>query len=130
MLAVWPSAPSRSGGANAAKGPIEKELSGLLARRQNRGMVGANTQVMFCGIPNVGKSTFINYLCRFCPRQGGQQPGVTSGKQWISTDNFDLMDMPGVLWKKFDSKTMHRIWPSSAPSGRYPGYRGAGLNLL
>ena len=57
------------GRATAAKGPIEKELSALMARRRNRGMVGA----------------------------------AIRGKQWISVDNFDLMDMPGVLWKKFDS---------------------------
>ena len=44
----------------AVKNAIEKELSGLLERRQNRGMSGAKTQVMLCGIPNVGKSTFIN----------------------------------------------------------------------
>ena len=50
----------QKGGANAVRAAIEKELSGLLARRQNRGMAGAKTQVMLCGIPNVGKSTFIN----------------------------------------------------------------------
>ena len=50
----------QKGGANAVKVAIEKELSGLLERRQNRGMGGAKTQVMLCGIPNVGKSTFIN----------------------------------------------------------------------
>ena len=63
----------QKGGTTAVKNAIEKELSGLLERRQNRGMSGAKTQVMLCGIPNVGKST--------------------------------LLDMPGVLWKKFDSKT-------------------------
>ena len=50
----------QKGGANAVKTAIEKELAGLLERRQNRGMGGAKTQVMLCGIPNVGKSTFIN----------------------------------------------------------------------
>ena len=60
----------QKGGTNAVKAAIEKELSGLLARRQNRGMAGAKTQVMLCGIPNVGKSTFINTF-RLCPRQGG-----------------------------------------------------------
>ena len=52
----------QKGGANAVKVAIEKELSGLLERRQNRGMGGAKTQVMLCGIPNVGKSTFIKIL--------------------------------------------------------------------
>ena len=52
----------QKGGTTAVKNAIEKELSGLLERRQNRGMSGAKTQVMLCGIPNVGKSTFINLL--------------------------------------------------------------------
>ena len=80
------------GRATATKGLIEKELSALMERRRNRGMVGAAIRVMIVGIPNVGKSTFINSFA-----------GTTRGKQWISVDSFDLMDMPGVLWKKFDS---------------------------
>ena len=65
------------GRATATKGLIEKELSALMERRRNRGMVGA--------------------------AKAANKPGVTRGKQWISVDSFDLMDMPGVLWKKFDS---------------------------
>ena len=93
----------QKGGATAVKNAIEKELSGLLERRQNRGMSGAKTQVMLCGIPNVGKSTFINSFAGTTRAKAANKPGVTRGKQWISVDNFDLMDMPGVLWKKFDS---------------------------
>ena len=52
----------QKGGANAVKAAIEKELAGLLERRQNRGMGGAKTQVMLCGIPNVGKSTLFNAI--------------------------------------------------------------------
>ena len=74
----------QKGGANAVKVAIEKELSGLLERRQNRGMGGAKTQVMLCGIPNVGKSTFINTFAGSCPRQGGRPPRATKGKQ-VST---------------------------------------------
>ena len=88
------------------KNAIEKELSGLLERRQNRGMSGAKTQVMLCGIPNVGKSTFINTFAGSARAKAADRPGVTKGKQWVSTDKFDLLDMPGVLWKKFDSKTI------------------------
>ena len=91
------------GRATAAKGPIEKELSALMARRRNRGMVGAAIRVMVVGIPNVGKSTFINSFAGTTRAKAANKPGVTRGKQWISVDNFDLMDMPGVLWKKFDS---------------------------
>ena len=93
----------QKGGANAVKVAIEKELSGLLERRQNRGMGGAKTQVMLCGIPNVGKSTFINTFAGSARAKAADRPGVTKGKQWVSTEKFDLLDMPGVLWKKFDS---------------------------
>ena len=67
---------------------------------------GAKTQVMLCGIPNVGKSTFINTFAGSARAKAADRPGVTKGKQWVSTDKFDLLDMPGVLWKKFDSKTI------------------------
>ena len=96
----------QKGGANAVKTAIEKELAGLLERRQNRGMGGAKTQVMLCGIPNVGKSTFINTFAGSARAKAADRPGVTKGKQWVSTDKFDLLDMPGVLWKKFESKTI------------------------
>ncbi|MGN0708159.1 MAG: ribosome biogenesis GTPase YlqF [Faecalibacterium sp.] len=95
----------QKGGTAAAKAAIEKELASLLERRQARGMVGAKTQVMLCGIPNVGKSTFINTFAGGAHAKAADRPGVTRGKQWVSTDQFDLLDMPGVLWKKFDSKT-------------------------
>lgn len=69
-------------------------------------MGGAKTQVMLCGIPNVGKSTFINTFAGSARAKAADRPGVTKGKQWVSTEKFDLLDMPGVLWKKFDSKTI------------------------
>ena len=82
----------QKGGANAVKVAIEKELSGLLERRQNRGMGGAKTQVMLCGIPNVGKSTFINTFAGSARAKAADRPGVTKGKQWVSTEKFDLLD--------------------------------------
>ena len=63
-------------------------------------MGGAKTQVMLCGIPNVGKSTFINTFAGSARAKAADRPGVTKGKQWVSTEKFDLLDMPGVLWKK------------------------------
>ena len=96
----------QKGGAKAVQTAIEKELASLLERRQNRGMGGAKTQVMLCGIPNVGKSTFINTFAGSARAKAADRPGVTKGKQWVSTEKFDLLDMPGVLWKKFDSKTI------------------------
>ena len=69
-------------------------------------MGGAKTQVMLCGIPNVGKSTLINTFAGSARATAADRPGVPKGKQWVSTEKFDLLDMPGVLWKKFDSKTI------------------------
>ena len=96
----------QSGKAGAVKGPIEKELSALMERRRKKGMIGARIRVMVVGIPNVGKSTFINTFAGSARAKAADRPGVTKGKQWVSTDKFDLLDMPGVLWKKFDSKTI------------------------
>ena len=95
----------QKGGANAVKIAIEKELAGLLERRQNRGMSGAKTQVMLCGIPNVGKSSLINRLSGTRSAKVEDRPGVTRGKQWVSLeDGVELLDMPGVLWPKFEDK--------------------------
>lgn len=94
------------GGTAAVRRAIEKELRDLLARRQVRGMGGAKIQLMLCGIPNVGKSTFINTFVGSARAKAADRPGVTKGKQWIGTEKFDLLDMPGVLWKKFDSHTI------------------------
>ena len=52
------------------------------------------------------KSTFINTFAGSARAKAADRPGVTKGKQWVSTEKFDLLDMPGVLWKKFDSKTI------------------------
>ena len=93
----------QKGKAGAAKDLIEKELAALMERRKARGMVGARIRVMIVGIPNVGKSTFINSFAGTTRAKAANKPGVTRGKQWITVGNYDLMDMPGVLWKKFDS---------------------------
>lgn len=93
----------QKGKANAVRGPIEQELSALMERRRAKGMVGARIRVMVVGIPNVGKSTFINSFAGAARAKAANKPGVTRGKQWITVGNYDLMDMPGVLWKKFDS---------------------------
>lgn len=94
----------QKGGTAAVRAAIEKELADLLARRQVRGMGGAKIQLMLCGIPNVGKSTFINTFVGSNRAKAADRPGVTRGKQWVGTEKYDLLDMPGVLWKKFDSK--------------------------
>ena len=93
----------QKGRANAVRAPIEQELAALMERRRAKGMVGARIRVMVVGIPNVGKSTFINSFAGTTRAKAANKPGVTRGKQWITVGNYDLMDMPGVLWKKFDS---------------------------
>ena len=91
------------GRATAAKGPIEKELSALMARRRNRGMVGAAIRVMVVGIPNVGKSTFINKVAKRKTARAEDRPGVTRSKQWVPVDaTLELLDTPGILWPRFD----------------------------
>ena len=82
---------------------IEKELQDLIQRREIKGMAGARIRVMVVGIPNVGKSTFINNFAGQVRAKAADKPGVTRGKQWITVGNYDLLDMPGVLWKKFES---------------------------
>ena len=70
----------QKGKAAATKVPIEKELAALMERRRNRGMVGAAIRVMVVGIPNVGKSTFINSFAGTNRAKAANKPGVTRGK--------------------------------------------------
>ncbi len=90
-------------GMQSVKVAIAAELSQLLEKRAQRGMAGARTRVMVVGIPNVGKSTFINSFTGTSRAKAADKPGVTRGKQWVSAGEYDLLDMPGVLWKKFES---------------------------
>jgi ribosome biogenesis GTPase A len=72
-------------------------------RLKARGMANITTRVMVVGIPNVGKSTFINKLGKKNIAQTGDRPGVTKSKQWIKTDiGIELLDTPGVLWPRFE----------------------------
>ena len=80
------------GGVQGVKNAIETELAELLERRAVKGMAGAKIRVMVVGIPNVGKSTFINSFAGAARAKAADRPG-----------NYDLLDVPGVLWKKFDS---------------------------
>ena len=85
---------------------VRELLKDKLAAYAEKGQVGRTVRVMVLGIPNVGKSTFINTFAGSARAKAADRPGVTKGKQWVSTEKFDLLDMPGVLWKKFDSKTI------------------------
>lgn len=86
------------------KKAIDIELQELLAKRADRGMSNAKIRIMVTGIPNVGKSTFINTFTGSNRAQAADRPGVTRGKQWINAEKYELLDMPGVLWKKFESE--------------------------
>jgi len=80
-------------------------LADKLAEYEAKGQVGRPLRVMILGIPNVGKSTFINKVAGRKAAIAGDKPGVTRGKQWISIDRgLDLLDTPGILWPKFDSQ--------------------------
>jgi len=71
--------------------------------QRKRGRINVPTRAMIVGIPNVGKSTFINMLAGRASTSTADRPGVTRGRQWIKVDaNIDLMDTPGVLWPKFE----------------------------
>lgn len=75
------------------------------ARAAARGIVGGHARVMVLGIPNVGKSTFINNLCGAKRAEAQDRPGVTKAKQWLLLDNgVDLMDTPGILWPKLENQ--------------------------
>lgn len=74
-----------------------------IERDRRRGIKNRPIRAMVCGIPNVGKSTFINSFVGKSCTQTGNKPGVTKGKQWIRIDkNIELLDTPGILWPKFD----------------------------
>mgnify|MGYP000675912050 CR=1 FL=1 len=90
-------------GLNRIEPEIRTVLQEKIRRYENKGMSGKRLKAMVVGIPNVGKSTFINSFAGAARAKAANKPGVTRGKQWITVDDYDLMDMPGVLWKKFDS---------------------------
>ena len=72
-----------------------------------KGQIGHVIRVMIVGIPNVGKSSFINRIAKRKATEASDKPGVTRGKQWITIDTgLELLDTPGILWPKFDSQTV------------------------
>lgn len=97
----------RSGkGINRFVPTVKTLLSELIERRKARGMIGKALRLMVVGIPNVGKSSFINRMANSKKAKVGDRPGVTRGKQWVSVDkDVELLDMPGILWPKFDDQT-------------------------
>ncbi len=98
----------RSGkGLNKFVPAVREVLSGVLKKYESKGMKGRTLHLMVVGIPNVGKSSFINRLAGQKKAKVEDRPGVTRDKQWIRiSDDIELLDMPGVLWPKFDDMTV------------------------
>lgn len=89
----------------AVIGSVEEALKELLLRRAEKNMQGKPIRMMITGIPNVGKSTFINNLSGKASTKTGDRPGVTTGKQWVTLRNgYELLDTPGMLWQKFEGE--------------------------
>ena len=77
----------------------------LIEKQKRRGMKPRALRAMVCGIPNVGKSTFINTFAKRKAAQTGDRPGVTKSLQWIKVgQTLELLDTPGVLWPKFEDQ--------------------------
>lgn len=86
----------------AARNLLEDKLAAWKAK----GQVGRPIRAMVVGVPNVGKSTFINKVARRKSAKAADRPGVTRGKQWVSVDTgLELLDTPGILWPKFEDET-------------------------
>lgn len=92
-------------GVNGFAPAVRRLLADKLKEYESKGQVGRTLRVMILGIPNVGKSTFINKVAGRKAAIAGDRPGVTRGKQWINIDSgLDLLDTPGILWPRFDSQ--------------------------
>ncbi len=88
-------------------GMIQSACAEKIERDRARGMKERPVRAMVCGIPNVGKSTFINSFAGRAIAKTGNKPGVTRGKQWIRLDaKVELLDTPGLLWPKFEDPTV------------------------
>ena len=84
---------------------LKELMKDKLAQWEAHGMTGRPIRLMIVGIPNVGKSSFINRLAGAKRAKVEDRPGVTRGKQWVTLeDDLELLDMPGVLWPKFEDK--------------------------
>ena len=84
---------------------VRELLSDKLAAYAEKGQAGRTVRVMVLGIPNVGKSTFINRISGRRTAKAEDRPGVTRGKQWVPVDRtLELLDTPGILWPKFEDR--------------------------
>lgn len=92
-------------GINAFIPAVNDILKDKIEAWKSKGMLNRNIRVMIVGIPNVGKSSFINKIARQNKAKAEDRPGVTRGNQWYTiSKSFELLDTPGVLWPKFDDQ--------------------------
>ena len=97
-------------GVNQFPQAVRTALKDKLAEYAAKGQGSRPLRIMVVGIPNVGKSTFINKVARRKAAVAGDRPGVTRGKQWIHIDDsLDLLDTPGILWPKFDDEEVGQV---------------------
>lgn len=93
----------KGGGIKSIQGVIREACKEKIERDRKRGILNRPVRAMVVGIPNVGKSTFINTLAGKACAKTGNKPGVTKGKQWIRLNKqVELLDTPGILWPKFE----------------------------
>ena len=99
---------ARSGAGVKQFSPVMRgALQEQIAKWKEKGQVGRPVRAMVVGIPNVGKSTFINKVAKKKSAKASDRPGVTRGKQWITVDQgLELLDTPGILWPKFEDETI------------------------
>lgn len=92
-------------GIKSIHGVVQTACKEKIERDRKRGILNRPVRAMVVGIPNVGKSTFINSFAGKACTKTGNKPGVTKGKQWIRLNkNLELLDTPGILWPKFDDQ--------------------------
>ena len=97
----------RGGGIKSIQGVIQEACKEKMERDRKRGILNRPVRAMVVGIPNVGKSTFINSFAGKACAKTGNKPGVTKGKQWIRLNkNVELLDTPGILWPKFEDQAV------------------------
>ncbi len=83
---------------------VQNLMQEEMEKAASKGRINKNIRIMICGIPNVGKSSFINRMINKKSAEVGNRPGVTKQKQWLRiSSNIELLDTPGVLWPKFES---------------------------